>query len=445
MNNTRKFWQLFLLGCGGVLGVAAPVQAESPAQAGLDQAVAAIESKVIHWRRDIHQHPELGNRETRTGGLVADHLRALNLDEVRTGIAHTGVVGILRGAKPGPIVALRADMDALPIIEPEGLPFASKVKTVYNGKEVGVMHACGHDAHTAILMGVAEILAGMRDTLPGTVMFIFQPAEEGAPEGEEGGAKLMLAEGIFDALKPEAIFALHVMPIPAGQIHYTSRSTMAGAENLKITVSGKQTHGAMPHFGVDPITVSAQIITALQTIPSRQLNVVKSPTIISIGSIQGGVRGNIIPDQVEMTGTIRTLDPESRDDVLARIKRTAEQVAHSAGAKAEVQIEQYSPVVYNNPELVKRMVPSLQRAAGADNVMETLPITPSEDFAFFSEQIPAFYFFLGINKPGVQRGAPNHSPNFFVNEDALAIGVRALVTMTVDYLQSGQGPKSAQR
>ncbi len=439
MHSTRRFFCLALLGCGGILGVALQVLAEAPTQANIDEAVAAIEPQVIEWRHDIHRHPELGNRETRTAGLVADHLRALNLDEVRTGIAHTGVVGILHGGKPGPVVALRADMDALPVTEPQGLPFASKVRTDYNGQEVGVMHACGHDAHTAILMGVAEVLAAMRDVIPGTVMFIFQPAEEGAPEGEEGGAKLMLAEGLFASLKPEAIFALHVLPRPIGNLYYTSGGAMAGSDNLKITVSGAQTHGAMPHFGVDPITVSAQIITALQTIPSRQINVVKSPTIISIGSIHGGVRGNIIPDQVEMTGTIRTLDPESRDDVLVRIKRTAEQIAASAGAEANVQIEQYSPVLYNDPALVKRMVPTLQRVAEAQNVVEALPVTPSEDFAYFSEQIPGFYVFLGVNKPGVEQAAPNHSPDFFVNEDALAIGVRALAAMVLDYLQGSPG------
>ncbi|MDX1654571.1 MAG: amidohydrolase [Candidatus Competibacteraceae bacterium] len=435
MDNVRKDRPFLLLGCVGLLSMTLQVQAEASKQADIDQAVMTVEPKVIDWRRDIHQHPELGNRETRTAALVADHLRNLNLDEVHTGIAHTGVVGILRGAKPGPVVALRADMDALPITEPEGLPFASKVRTTYNGQEVGVMHACGHDAHTAMLMGVAEVLAGMRDQLPGTVMFIFQPAEEGAPVGEEGGAKLMLAEGVFGSIKPEAIFALHVMNRPAGQIYYTSGSTMAGAEDLKITVSVKQTHGAMPHFGIDPITVSAQIITALQTIPSRQINAVKSPTVISIGSIQGGVRGNIIPDQVEMTGTIRTLDPDSRDDVLTRIERTAEQIAESAGAQADVHIKQYSPVLYNDPALVQRMVPTLQRVAGAANVKEALPITPSEDFAFFSERIPGFYIFLGVNKPGVEQAAPVHNPNFFVNEDVLALGVRALSAMALDYLR----------
>ena len=434
MYSVRRTWHLTLLGVSGVLSVVT----QALAATSIEESVAAVEPKVIDWRRDIHQNPELSNRETRTAGLVADHLRDLNLDEVHTEVAHTGVVGILRGGKPGSVVALRADMDALPVIEPEGLPFASKVRTTYNGKEVGVMHACGHDAHTAMLMGAAEVLAGMRESIPGTVMLIFQPAEEGAPEGEEGGAKLMLAEGVFETLKPEAIFALHVAPMPAGQISYTSGGTMAGAEELKIKVSGKQTHGAMPHFGVDPITVSAQIITALQTIPSRQLNAVKSPTIISIGSIHGGVRGNIIPDQVEMTGTIRTLDPDSRKDVLMRVKRTAERIAESAGAQAEVEIKQYSPVLYNDPALVKRMVPTLERVAGPGKAVKSLPIMPSEDFAFFSEQIPGFYALLGVNKPGKKRGAPNHSPNFFVNEDVLAIGVHALAAMALDYLKGSQ-------
>ncbi len=438
MHGIRKAWRFVLFCSAGVLAVVPHALAEPLSQEYFDQAVAAVEPRVIDWRRDIHQNPELGNRETRTARVVADHLRALNLDEVRTGIAHTGVVGILRGGRAGSVVALRADMDALPVTEPEGLPFASRVSTVYNGQEVGVMHACGHDAHTAILMGAAEVLAGMRDDIPGTVVFIFQPAEEGVPEGEEGGAKMMLAEGLFDSDRPEAIFALHVLPRPAGNLYYTSRGAMAGADNLKITVSGKQTHGAMPHAGIGPITVSAQIITALQTIPSRQMDAVKSPTIVSIGSIHGGVRGNIIPDQVELTGTIRTLDPKSRDDVLARIQRTAEMIAESAGAQAQVQIEQYSPVLYNDPELVNRMVPTLQQVAGADQVVEALPITPSEDFAYFSERIPGFYFFLGVNKPGVEQAAPNHNPNFYVNEDTLAVGVRAISAMAVDYLHTQQ-------
>ena len=433
------FWRWALLSAAGVLSVGPQALADPATELDIEQVVAAVEPRVIAWRRDIHQHPELGNRETRTAGLVAEHLRGLGLDEVRTGIAHTGVLGVLRGGKPGPVVALRADMDALPVTEPEGLPFASRVRTLYNGQEVGVMHACGHDAHTAILMGTAEVLAGMRDAIPGTVVFIFQPAEEGAPEGEEGGAKMMLAEGLFDSLEPEAIFALHVLPRRAGNLYYTRGSTMAGSDNLKITVSGKQTHGAMPHFGIDPITVSAQIITALQTIPSRQLDAVKSPTIVSIGSIHGGVRGNIIPDQVELTGTIRTLDPESRDDVLARIKRTAEMIAESAGARAEVQIEQYSPVLHNDPELVQRMVPTLQRVAGDEQVVQALPVTPSEDFAYFSERIPGFYFFLGINKAGLDWAPPNHSPHFFINEDTLAVGVRAMSAVALDYLQGLPG------
>lgn len=426
--------------CG--LAAALNLPANAFAQPAIDGAVNAVEDKVVAWRRDIHEHPELGNRETRTAALVADHLRALRLDEVRTGVALTGVVGVLKGGSPGPVVALRADMDALPVTEAVDLPFASKARTNYNGQETGVMHACGHDAHTAILMGVAEALAGMRDEIAGTVIFVFQPAEEGAPEGEEGGARLMLKEDVFKKHKPEALFALHTLTVPTGQIHYTSGGAMAGAENLKITVFGKQTHGALPQSGVDPVTVSAQIITALQTIPSRQLSAVTSPTIISIGSIHGGIRGNIIPDKVEMTGTVRSLDPHSREETLMRITRTAESIAASAGAKAEVELKQYSPVLYNDPALVRRTIPALQKALGAENVVEAPPITPSEDFAFFSERIPSFYFFLGVNAPGARNAAPNHSPEFYINEDALAIGVKAMMAVTLDFLKL-HAPKPA--
>lgn len=434
LSNTSAARTLFFLGL-----VACGAASQASAQSKVDAAVSAIESKVIEWRRDIHQYPELGNREARTAALVAAHLRALDFDEVRTGLAHTGVVGVLTGAKPGPIVALRADMDALPVTEPLGLPFASKVRTTYQGQETGVMHACGHDAHTAILMGAAAALAGMREDIEGTVLFIFQPAEEGAPEGEEGGARLMIKEGVFKSYLPEALFALHTLPIPAGTINYSSGGAMMGADTLKITVTGKQTHAAQPHLGVDPITVSAQIITALQSIPGRQISAVKSPAIISVGSIHGGIRGNIIPDSVVMSGTVRLLDPASREDVLMRIRRTAESIAASAGAKAVVETAQYSPVLYNNPALIRQMTPTLNRVLGAENVIEAPPITPSEDFAFFADKIPSFYFFLGVNAPGVERAAPNHSPDFFVNDDALAIGVKALTAMTLDYPKTKPG------
>ena len=314
------------------------------------------------WRRDIHEHPELGNREFRTAALVAEHLRALGM-EVRTEVGHTGVVATLRGGRPGPVVALRADMDALPVTELVDLPFASKVRTTYNGQEVGVMHACGHDNHVAILMGVADVLASVKDDLPGSVKFIFQPAEEGAPSGERGGAELMLEEGAFENPTPEAVFGLHVAPGPLGHLSYRSGSAMASSDGLRIVVRGRQTHGAIPWGGIDPIVVSSQIVLGLQTIASRQLPVTLTPSIITIGSIHGGVRGNIIPDEVEMVGTIRTFDEEVREDIHRRIRQTAELIAASAGATAEVFISEGYPVTENDPALTERMVPTLQRVA----------------------------------------------------------------------------------
>ena len=394
---------------------------------------AEVEAGVIAWRRDIHAHPELSNRETRTARLVAEHLRSLGFDDVRTEIAHTGVVGVLRGGKPGPVVALRADMDALPVTEKVDVPFASHERTSYNGAEVGVMHACGHDAHTAILMGTASILAGMREELSGTIVFVFQPAEEGPPEGEAGGAKLMIEEGVLDDPAPEAIFALHTTTAPLGMLGYRAGGIMAGADGLRITVRGRQTHGAMPWAGIDPIVVASQIVLGLQTIPSRQLDPT-TPTIVTIGSIHGGVRGNIIPDVVEMVGTIRHLNPATRADVLARVRRTAEHIAESAGATASVEILPYGPVTYNDPELTRLMVPSLRRVAGP-LALEVPPVTPSEDFSYFQERIPGLYFFLGVNKEGVvpEEAAPNHSPYYFVNEDALIVGMRAMASLAVDY------------
>ncbi|HUP24152.1 MAG TPA: amidohydrolase [Thermoanaerobaculia bacterium] len=407
-------------------------------QDGRERIAAAaqkVEPKVIEWRRDIHQNPELGNREFRTAQKVADHLRALGI-EVKTGVAHTGVVGILRGGKPGPVVALRADMDALPVKEMVDLPFASHVTAEYAGQQVGVMHACGHDNHVAILMGAAEVLAGMREDLPGTVKLVFQPAEEGPPPGEEGGAALMIKEGVLLDPKPEAIFGLHVGPAPVGQIGYREEGMMAAADALTILVEGRQTHGSSPWMGVDPIIVSAQIMTALQLIPSRQLDVTRAPAVVTIGSIHGGVRGNIIPDRVEMIGTIRTFDTDMREDFLDRIRRTAESIATAAGAKATVTIEPYAPVVYNDPALTRRMVPTLEWAAGADKVTVQPRIMGAEDFALFQEQIPGFYFRLGVNAEGVEasEAAPNHSPYFFANEDALVVGVRAMAAIAWDYL-----------
>jgi amidohydrolase len=402
----------------------------------LDQEFAEIEPKVIEWRRDFHQHPELSNREFRTAGKVAEHLRSLDLDTVETEIAHTGVVGILRGARPGPVIALRADMDALPVREQTGLPFASQAKGEYNGKEVDVMHACGHDTHVAILMGAAEILATNRDKLAGTVKFIFQPAEEGAPAGEEGGAALMIEEGVLDGPDaPEAIFGLHAWPVPVGTINYRSGSFMAASDSLFITVRGRQTHGSSPWLGVDPIFVSSQIVTALQAIPSRQLDITKGPAVITIGSLQGGVRGNIIPDEVEMMGTIRTFDVGVREELHAKLRKTVNLIAEAAGAEATVTIDSYSPVTGNHPELLEQMMPTLKWAAGEDKVLEHPLITGAEDFAHFQSRIPGLYLMLGVNKEGVGPGqaASNHSPHFFANEDALIVGVRTMVGLALDY------------
>lgn len=428
------------LGVALLLIALAPSAAAQDLKAQLTPAIQQVEEQVVAWRRDIHQHPELSNRETRTAALVAEHLRGLGL-EVDTGVAHTGVVGILRGGRPGPVVALRADMDALPVVERTGLPFASTATTVYDGQEVGVMHACGHDAHTAILMGVAEVLAGMRDDLPGTVKFIFQPAEEGAPAGEEGGASMMIEEGVLGgAAAPEAIFALHVVPMPVGQIGYRTQGTMAASDELEIVVAGEQTHGSQPWNGVDPVIAAGQLMTALQLIPSRHLDLTTAPAVISIGRIQGGVRGNIIPDSVRLVGTIRTFDTAMRDDLHRRLRATATAIAESHGATATVTIDPYAPVVYNDPDLTRQLLPTLEWAAGADQVVEVPATTGAEDFAFFLEEIPGVYFFLGVNEEGVspEEAAPNHSPYFYVNEDALVVGVRALAGAAVDYLAAGQ-------
>ena len=402
----------------------------------LAPAIQAVEPKVIAWRRDIHQNPELSNRETRTAALVAEHLRKLGL-EVRTGVAKTGVVGILKGGKPGPVVALRADMDALPVTEATGLPFASKVRSTYNGQEVGVMHACGHDAHTAILMGVAEVLAGVRKDLPGTVQFFFQPAEEGPPPGEEGGARLMVKEGVLDGPgAPKAIFGLHVGPGLPGRLYYREGGSMAAADILRIKVEGRQTHGASPWRGIDPVTVAAQIITSLQTVASRQLDVTKAPVVISIGRIQGGVRSNIIPDSVDMEGTLRTLDKGMREEAMRRIRLMAENVAEAAGAKATVVFEETAPVTYNDPALTRKMLPTLHKIAGQDNVREAPARTGAEDFSYFQEKIPGFYFFLGTSAEGVdpETAPPNHSPLFTVDESTLAMGIRAMAGLAIDYL-----------
>ena len=414
----------------------------------IDEAAKRVEPSVVECRRDIHQHPELGNREVRTSKLVADKLRQLGI-EVRTPIAHTGVVGILRGGKPGRVVGLRADMDALPVTEQVDLPFKSTVRSSYNGQEVGVMHACGHDAHVAILLGVAEVLSSIRSELPGTVVFLFQPAEEGAPLGEEGGAALMVKEGALDNPRVDAVFGLHVTSrYPVGEIAYRAGAEMAAVDSFRIKVHGKQTHGAYPWLGVDPIVTASQIVLALQTIPSRQLDVSLAPAVVTVGAIHGGVRNNIIPDDVEMLGTIRSLDEKMRSDIHERIKRTAEDIASSAGAKAEVTIENGYPVTYNDPKLTEQTAPTLRRMTS--DIVEMNATLGAEDFSFYQQKVPGLFFFLGTRPKNqtAEQAASNHSPLFYVDESGLGLGIRAMAHVAVDYLtasSAGSGPSNRPR
>ena len=420
------------------LGLATPLHSQARRlDAEVDRRAAQVQAKVVAWRRDIHAHPELSNRETRTADLVAQHLRSLGI-EVRTGVAHTGVIGLLRGGKPGPVVALRADMDALPVTEEVDVPFASKVRATYNGQDVGVMHACGHDAHTAMLMGVAEVLAGMRQELPGTVKFIFQPAEEGQPAGETGGAEEMIVEGALDNPKPAAIFGLHVFPYQTGEIRYRSGATMASADAFHIIVHGRQTHGAIPWAGIDPVVIASQIVLGLQTIASRQIDITAAPAIVTVGVINGGVRYNIIPDSVVMIGTIRTFDAAMRRDIHDRVRRTAESIAQSGGASATVTIDTGAAVTYNDPALTEQLLPTLRAVAGSSHVAEAPLITAAEDFSRYQQRIPGVFFFLGITPLGTDpaKAAPNHSPRFYVDEAALPVGVRALAHLAVDYLSA---------
>lgn len=411
----------------------------SPAQ--IDAAASSVAPKVINWRRDIHQHPELSNREVRTSKLVADHLKKLGL-QVRTGIAHTGVSAVLKGGKPGPVIALRADMDALPVSEQVDVPFKSTVTTEYLGKKVGVMHACGHDAHVANLMGVAEMLVAMRKDLPGTILFIFQPAEEGAPEGEQGGASLMLKEGLFGEPKPEAIFGLHVSStLNSGFIGYRSGPFMAASDSFRIEVIGRQSHGSRPWSGVDPIVAGSQIVMALQTIVSRQIDITQLPAVVTIGKFDGGVRHNIIPDKAELHGTLRTFDKGMRSDIISRIERTASNVAESSGAQAKVKFnEANNPVVMNNPQLTERALPTLRRVAGDDKVVVMPLITGSEDFAHYADVVPGLFYYVGITPPGKDAlAAPsNHSPMFYIDEPGIALATRSLVAVAIDYLQAAK-------
>lgn len=405
----------------------------------LDEAAAAVEAQVVAWRRDLHQHPELGNREFRTADIVAGHLRALGLDEVRTGVAHTGVVGLLKGALPGPVVALRADMDGLPVTEQVDVPFVSKARTQWNGEEVGVMHACGHDCHVAVLMGVASVLAGLRAQLRGSVKFIFQPAEEMPPEGEEGGAKMMIAEGALEKPVPQAIFGLHVTSrLPTGVIGYRPGPTMASSDRFHITVQGRQTHGAAPWLGVDPIVTSAQIVLGLQTVVSRGVDIAREPAVVTVGMIKGGVRENIIPDEVHMRGTIRSFDEGMRDEIHAQVTHLAESVARGSRASCRVCIEKNYPVTVNHPELTAAMVPTLQRVAAATGVELVPKVMGAEDFSYFQQLVPGFFYFVGVTPPGQDPAlAPaNHSPQFFADEAALLVGVRTLAHLACDFLEA---------
>ena len=403
--------------------------------------MAEVAPNVVAYRRHVHEYPELSNREVETAAYVAEHLRGLGI-ETQTGVARTGVVGVLRGGRPGPTVALRADMDALPVTERVDLPFASQVRSVYNGMEVGVMHACGHDAHVGMLMGVAEVLAAVRDELPGTVVFLFQPAEEGAPAGEApAGAELMVIEGALDGV--DAVFGLHVTSThEVGQLKTRPGSMMASADNLEIIVRGKQTHGAYPWGGVDPVATSALVVTGLQTIVSRQMDLTKAPAVVTIGRIDGGVRSNIIPDSVAMIGTIRALDGAMRAELHDRIRRTATGIAESQGATATVTIaDEYGyPVTANSAALLDRMTPTLRRVAGDGLDTDVAPVLGAEDFSYYANEVPGLFLWLGIRTPGASREAfpPNHSPLFRIDEDALPLGVRTLAQLAVGYLE-GEG------
>ena len=425
----RSIFAAVLLLAFSVSGFATDLKGEA------DAATAKIMPQVIQWRRHLHQHPELSNREFNTSKLVAEQLRKLGL-EVRTVIAKTGVVGILKGGQPGPVIGLRADMDALPVTERVDLPFKSLEKAEYNGQMVGVMHACGHDSHVAMLLGTANVLAGMKDKIKGTVVFIFQPAEEGPPAGEVGGAEVMVKEGVMDNPKIDAIFGIHInAQTEIGQIGYKPGAAMASSDWFSIKVKGKQTHGAHPWLGVDPIAVASQIYIGLQMIVARESELTKAPVVITIGKINGGVRENIIPEELTMAGTIRTLDSAMQKEVHRKIRLTATKIAESMGATAEVMIDTKTLVTYNTPELVKKMLPSLEKAAGKDHVIEKEWTTGAEDFSFYGTKAPAFFFFVGGMPKGknVKDAAPHHTPDFYIDDSRLDVGIKAFCNIVFDY------------
>ncbi|MDV3310705.1 MAG: amidohydrolase [Cyclobacteriaceae bacterium] len=414
----------------------AHAQVSQALQSKIDKMASEVEPKVIEWRRHFHQYPELSNREFKTAEKVAEHLRALGI-ETTTGIAHTGVVGLLKGAKPGPVIALRADMDALPVTERNNLPFKSTVTATYAGMETGVMHACGHDSHVAILMGVAEILAQNRDQLRGTVKFIFQPAEEGPPPGEEGGAELMVKEGVLENPKVDVIFGMHIQSISKlGTISYKEGGLMAASDWFTIKVKGRQAHGAAPWMSVDPVVISAQIINALQTIVSRQMDLTQEPVVVTVARINAGIRENIIPEEAVMSGTIRTLDKTMQQSVHEKIRRIATGIAETAGAVAEVTFDGKTPVTYNDPQLTALLVPALERAAGKDRVVRINPVTGAEDFAFFQEKVPGFFFFVGARPADMDPATTpsHHTPDFMIDESALLTGLKAMLNVTLHYM-----------
>ncbi|HEX8660128.1 MAG TPA: amidohydrolase [Hymenobacter sp.] len=428
------------LSAGSILTLASlPVRAQNAAlTARIAQLATQEESKVIAWRRDIHEHPELGNEEKRTAALVAAHLKKLGL-EVQSGVARTGVVGILRGGKPGPVVALRADMDGLPITETSGLPFASKATTTYLGQPVGVMHACGHDTHVAMLMGAAEVLSQVKSELPGTVKFIFQPAEEGSLPGVEGGAKLMVKEGVLDKPKVDAVFGVHInAQTEIGNLAYRSGGEMASSDRFTIKVHGKGSHGAYPWNSVDPVVTAAQIILGLQTIVSRQVKLIDDAAVVTVGTLNAGVRYNVIPPDVEMSGTIRALSPEVQKQIWASIRRIATNIAESAGATADVSIEPYVPVTTNDPALTAQMLPTLRTVAGPTHVREIKAVTGAEDFSFYQEKVPGLFLFVGGMTPGTNPAttADHHTAGFRIDEGGLTLGVKTLATLAADYLNA---------
>jgi amidohydrolase len=419
-----------------------PVFAQTALKTTVSTKADALEKQIIAWRRDFHEHPELGNHEVRTSGIIAAYLKSLGI-EVKTGVATTGVVGILKGGKPGPVVALRADMDGLPVTERVNLPFASKVKTTYNGQEVGAMHACGHDSHMAILMGVADILSSMKADLRGTVKFIFQPAEEGVPLGEKGGAEQMVKEGVLENPKVEVIFGLHInSQTEVGKIVYRPGGTMAGVSDMQITVKGRSAHGAYPWSSIDPVVVSAQIITSLQSIVSRNVNVTENPAVVTVGVIQGGTRFNIIPETVKMQGTLRYFTENDEKLIIENVKRIATKTAEAYGATAEViaPFSNYYPVTFNDVALTAKMLPTLEATAGKENVILRPPVTGAEDFSFYQQKVPGIFFFLGGMPKGVNSlTAPSHhTPDFILDESGFTLGVKALCNLTLDYM-NGKG------